>query len=200
MVKGYSWTFGRRTTSFGIRPLTRRIFVAIPLLKGYARPQSGGMSHTAGMAKCLIWDFDEPGATGEREDPRAGPLGPGHAADVMGCPLPGFGAGVGGGGRRARARARCLPRRALLEGMDLPRALQAPPRALEHSRGAPPPRLQFSRNRLREAAPGGVPPDPDHLGRRSRGPAACRRRRPWPVTSDSRPVSPCSEPPTKEET
>jgi hypothetical protein len=87
------------------------------------------------------------------------------------------------------------------------------------TRGARPPRLQFRRNRLREAAPGGVPPGPAHLGRRGRGGTACRRRRPGgglrtgtlrqprlarisprPVTSDSRPVSPCSEPPTKEET
>src|SRR3712207_7084218 len=48
-------------------------------------------------------------------------------------------------------------RRALLEGMDSPRALQPRPRALQHSRGpgtrgARPPRLQFRRNRLREAA------------------------------------------------
>ena len=141
--------------------------------------------------------------------------------------------------RAARPRARGLrgsravagvpgrlprPRRALLEGMDSPRALQSRPRALQHSRGpgtrgARPPRLQFCRNRLREAAPRGVPPGPAHLGRRGRGGTACRRRRPGgglrsgtlrqprlarisprPVTSDSRPVSPCSEPPTKEET
>ena len=89
----------------------------------------------------------------------------------------------------------------------------------EGARGARPPRLQFRRNRLREAAPGGVPLGPVHLGRRGRGGTACRRRRPGgglrtgtlrqprlarisprPVTSDSRPVSPCSEPPTKEET
>src|SRR5215212_5086009 len=57
------------------------------------------------------------------------------------------------------------------------------PRALQHSRGpgargARPPRLQFRRNRLREAAPRGVPPGPAHLGRRGRGGTACRRRRP----------------------
>ena len=70
----------------------------------------------------------------------------------------------------------------------------------------------------REAAPRGVPPGPAHLGRRGRGGTVCRRRRPRgglrtgtlrqprlarisprPVTSGSRPVSPCSEPPTKEE-
>src|SRR5215208_5487713 len=62
----------------------------------------------------------------------------------------------------------------------------------------------------REAAPGGVPPGPAHLGRRGRGATACRRPRPGgglrsgtllqpqlarisprPVTSGSRPVSPC---------
>src|SRR5215218_7158876 len=103
------------------------------------------------------------------------------------------------------------------------RALQPRPRALQHSRGpgargARPPRLQFRRNRLREAAPGGVPPGPAHLGRRGRGGTTCHPHRsgggrstgtllqprlarisPRPVTSDSRPVSPCSEPPTKEE-
>jgi hypothetical protein len=169
--------------------------------------------------------------------PRARPPGPGHAAEVVGRPLNGPGAGVRGGGRRARARARAArprarglrgsravagvpghlprPRRALLEGMDPPRALQPRPRALQHSRGpgargARPPRLQFRRNRLREAAPGGVPPGPAHLGRRGRGGTACHphrsgggpstgtllqprrsRKSAEAVTTDSRPVSPC---------
>src|SRR5215203_3101133 len=84
------------------------------------------------------------------------------------------------------------------------------------ARGARPPRLQFRRNRLREAAPGGVPPGTARLGRRGRGGTACRRRwpggglrtgtlrqprlariSPRPVTSDSRPVSPCREQATR---